>query len=63
MNKSITIIYEEFKTDFANLVNNSGLPACMIETILENYLKEIRLVVKNQYELDKKQYEESIKEQ
>lgn len=62
MNKSIAIIYEEFKTDFANLINNSSLPACMIETILENYLKDIRIIVKNQYELDKKQYEESNKE-
>ena len=63
MNKSITIVYEEFKENFANLVNNSGLPACMIEVILENYLKDVKLIVKNQYELDKKQYEESSKEQ
>lgn len=62
MEKSITIIYEEFKNNFANLINNSGLPACMIESILDNYLKDIRVIAMKQYELDKKQYEDSIKE-
>lgn len=61
MNKSISIICEEFKEDFANLINNCNLPICMIEIILENYLQEIKIMSKKQYELDKKQYEESIK--
>lgn len=63
MNKSISIICEEFKEDFANLINNCNLPFCMIEIILENYLQEIKIISKKQYELDKKQYEESIKNQ
>lgn len=60
MEKSITIIYQEFKDNFANLINNSNLPACMIEPILENYLREVKSIAKRQYELDKKQYEDSI---
>lgn len=62
MNKTISIIYEEFKEDFSNLINNCNLPICMIETILENYLQEVKIIAKKQYEFDKKQYEESIKE-
>lgn len=61
MDKSITIIYEEFKENFANLINNCGLPICMVEPILENYLNEVKNIVKKQYEFDKRQYEESIK--
>ena len=61
MNKSITIVYEEFKENFANLINNCGLPLCFVEPILENYLNEIKNIVKKQYELEKRQFEESIK--
>lgn len=63
MEKSITIVCEEFKSNFANLINNSTLPACVIEPILENYLSEIKIIARKQYEIDKKQYEEFNKEQ
>lgn len=63
MNKPITIVYEEFKENFANIINDSGLPACMIELVLENYLNEIKIIVKKQYEFDKKQYEESANDE
>ena len=61
MDKSITIIHEEFKENFANLINNCGLPFCLIEPILENYLNEVKIIVKKQYEFDKRQYEEYVK--
>ena len=63
MSKPITIAYEEFKDNFASLVNDCGLPACMVESILESYLKEINVIAKRQYEIDKKRYEEAIEEQ
>ena len=62
MNKPISIIYEEFKVNFANLINDCGLPVCMIETLLESYLQEIKIIAKQQYELESKQYEESLRE-
>lgn len=62
MNKPITIIYEEFKDNLANLINDSSLPACIIEPVLESYLREVKIIAKKQYELDKKQYEDSIME-
>ena len=62
MNKPITIIHEEFKQQLADLINNSGLPAFMVEPILQNYLNEVKVVIKKQYELDKVQYEKSLLE-
>ena len=59
MEKPFTIIYEEFKEGLKSLINNSGLPACIIEPILDGCLIEIRTIAKKQYELDKNQYENS----
>lgn len=62
MNKPISIIYEEFKQELANLINNSGLSPFMIATILQNYLYEVNEIAKNQYHSDKTQYEKSFSE-
>lgn len=61
MNKPITVIYEDFKQELANLINNSGLPAFMIEPVLQNYLNETKVVMQKQYESDKAKYEEYLK--
>lgn len=60
MNKPITVLHEEFKQDLTNLINDSGLPAFIIEPILQSYLNEVRVIMKNQYQIDKTQYEESL---
>lgn len=62
MNKPSTVIYEEFKQDLANLINKSGLPAFVIEPVLQNYLNETRTVVQRQYQADKTAYENSLSE-
>lgn len=62
MNKPFTMVYEEFKQELANIINNCGLPAPAIESVLQNYIYEIRDVVKNQYQIDKSQYEKSLVE-
>lgn len=61
MNKSSTIIYEEFKLELSNLINNSGLPAFIIESVLQNYLNEVRIVAQRQYQVDKAEYEKSLR--
>lgn len=63
MNKPSTIIYEEFKQDLANLINNSGLPAFIIEPVLRDYLNEVRLMAQRQYQADKAAYEKSLTEE
>lgn len=62
MNKPITVVYEEFKQNLANLINNSGLPAFVIEPILQNYLNETRIAMNKQYQIDKDKYEKTLKE-
>lgn len=57
MEKPITVAYEEFKQNVADLVNNSGLPAFVIEWVLQSYSNEVHSIAETQYETDKEQYE------
>ena len=61
MDKPISVVYEDFKQDMANLINGSGLPPFIIEMVLQNYLNETRNIVIRQYQNDKAKYEESLK--
>lgn len=61
MNKPFSMMCEEFKEELASLINNSGLPVCVIELTLQNYLNEVNSIAKNQYRIDKAQYENSLK--
>lgn len=60
MNKPITVMYEDFKQEMVSLINNSGLPAFMIEPVLRDCLDEVRLLAKKQYLTDKEQYENAL---
>lgn len=60
MNKPFSLVYEDFKRELADLINNSALPPFIIEAILQNYLFEINSIVKRQYQSDKAQYEMSL---
>lgn len=62
MNKPSTIIYEEFKQNLAALINNSGLPAFVIEPVLKDFLTETRIMVQRQYQADVVEYEKSLKD-
>lgn len=63
MEKPISIVYEEFKQELANLINNYGLPAFVVEPVLRDYLNEIKIIKEKQYEMEKAQYEESLKKE
>lgn len=60
MNKPITVVREETKKNLADVINNSGLPAFVIEPILMEFLNETRIAAKRQYELEKVQYEQAL---
>lgn len=62
MNKPITVVFEDFKNELANLINQSGLPAFVIEFVLQSYLNETRIAMQKQYQFDKAQYEQSLLE-
>ena len=57
--KPLTIAYEELKQKIVKDINESNLPPLIIRPILENMVNQIISAEKQQYELDKKQYEES----
>ena len=59
MNKPITVVYEDFRQNMASLINNSGLPPFIIESVLCNFLNETRIAMEKQYQLDKTQYEKA----
>ena len=63
MNKPLTIVYQEFKQELANLINNSDLPIVMIESILQNYLNEVSNLAKRQCQIDKIEYDKFLLEQ
>lgn len=57
---NIILAYEKFKNDLVNLVNNSGLPMAMMQTVMEQALVQINQAAIQQ--LAKAQYEEEQKE-
>ena len=57
MNKPITIKREEFKECMTGIINDSGLPAFIIEPILQELLIEVKNAARMQYQHDLKQYE------
>lgn len=62
MNKPFSMVFKEFEQNMANLINNSGLSPFIVELVLKNYLNEINNVTKNQYQIDKNEYEKSLLE-
>ena len=63
MIKPSTIVYEEFKQNLANLINNSGLPAFIVEPVLRDYLNEVQIMAQRQYMADKTAYEKALAEE
>ena len=60
--KPITLIRQEFVDTLVDEINNCQLPMFVIEPILQDLLDQVRTVAQKQYELDKRQYEEQLKE-
>lgn len=60
MNKPISVVCEEFKQGLAVLINNSGLPAFIVEPVLRNCLNEVKIIADNQFRLDKSAYEKGM---
>lgn len=58
--KPLTLVRAEFIENLTNLINDSMLPAFVIETILEDTYLRVKAVAQRQYENDKKRYEESM---
>ena len=62
MNKPITIIVDEFKNKMVNLINNSGIPFFIIESILKDLIQEVHIASQKQLESDKARYNKTLNE-
>jgi hypothetical protein len=60
MNKPLTMVHADFKQELADLINRSGLPAFVVEYVLQDYLNEIKALSKRQYQLERAEYEKSL---
>lgn len=56
INKPVTLIRAELISNLTNTINNSSLPAFVIEPILKDLLSEVRAVAQKQLEEDRKNY-------
>ena len=62
INKPITVIREEVIDSITSVINNSMLPAFVIENILRDMHLEAKAVAQKQYEIDRQRYEEALAE-
>lgn len=54
----VIIATEQLKGNLANIINNSGLLACQVESVLKNILNEVHELSKIELEQAIRQYEE-----
>lgn len=59
--KPISIVRQELIDTLASAINDSRLPAFIIEPILKDMYLETKSVAQKQYEYEKAQYEHSLK--
>ena len=62
LEKPVTVIRQELIETLVNTINNSGLPLVIIEPILKDIYLETKAALQRQYELEKMQYENGLKE-
>lgn len=60
MNKSIILLREDFIENLIALVNDSGLPAFVVEPILSDMLTETRVAMQKQLEIEREKYNQEI---
>ena len=63
LTKPASIVYEEFRQELVNMVNNSGLPAFIIELVLRDLYEAVKDAANNQYKSDKAMFEEQLANQ
>lgn len=61
--KPMSVVKQELFEQLINDVNNSGLPLFVIEYILQDMLVTVRNAARQQYEMEKVQYEQMLKQQ
>lgn len=60
MEKPISLIIEEAKTDIVNAVNNTNLHPSILLPIIKDIYEEVLHTAQLQYEKEKQEYESSL---
>lgn len=63
MNKPANLILEETKDNIINTINESGLPAFLLEPILKDLHDQISILKQKELEKSKREWEESLKKE
>lgn len=61
LTKPMSVIRQEFIEQLVSDVNNCQLPLFVIEPILQNVLDAVKSAAQKQYEIEKAQYEQQLK--
>ena len=61
--KPMSVVRQELTEQLVNDINNCGLPLFVIEYILQDMLAIVKTAARQQYEMEKTQYEKQLKEQ
>lgn len=61
--KPVTMLRREFVENMSKMIAESGLPFSMLADILKDATLQLQQLELEQYEKDKKQYEEELKKE
>lgn len=61
--KPISVARQEFIINLTDLINNSMLPAFIIEPIMKDMYNDVRILAQRQYDTDLKKYQEMLAKQ
>ena len=60
MNKPLTLLVQETKSNLVCTINNSSLPPCILELIVKDILNEIHVLSQKQLQEDELSYMKSL---
>ncbi len=59
--KPLSVAKEEFVNALTDMINNSALPRFIIESVLKDMYADMKVIARKEYEIDKRRYEDSLK--
>ena len=62
MDKPTNLIMEETKLNIARVINESKLPAFLLEPLLKDLYSQVNILKQKELEQSRKEYENSLKE-
>lgn len=60
--KPLSVARQEFMEQLVYDINNCQLPLCVVEPILQDALNMVKTAAQQQYEAEKAQYEQQLKQ-